>query len=73
MFHRAVPCLLMAQRLYARTDLITDYTERKEAERTISDQLREIRQRAEQVNRRLGQSQFEKWVADAEAGNLPAE
>ncbi len=73
MFHRAVPCLLMAQRLYAQTNLITDYTERKEAERAISDQLHEIRKRAEQVNSRLGHIQYEKWVADSEAGTLPAE
>lgn len=70
MLNRAVPCLLMAQRLYARMELYPDYKERKEAEYRTRDGLQEARKKAEQTNIHLGLKQYQAWVADFETGKL---
>ncbi|MEI6043850.1 MAG: hypothetical protein WCS37_05605 [Chloroflexota bacterium] len=70
LLHRAIACLLMAQRFYLMVELFPDYEERKEAERRIENRLEEVRKRAAQVNLRLGSQQYQSWVADFEAGKL---
>jgi len=70
MLNRAAPCLLMARRIFTRPAPGLNYEEIKQAERRISDSLREVRKRAEQVNRQLGIRQYESWLAEFEAGQL---
>jgi tetratricopeptide (TPR) repeat protein len=68
--NQAVACLVAARKAFNNLELFPDYEERKQAERTISDQLQAARKKAEQVNYRNGTQQYQQWLQEAEAGNL---
>lgn len=70
MLHKAVACLITAQKLYTRIELFADYEERKQADRAIADLLEEVRKQAEKVNYSQGARQYQSWVAEAETGKL---